>query len=350
MQSLKILILNEFRKKKRLRTADLALVYKVTYQAIQKHLSALIKEGQVLKLGSSKRGTYYVLNTPQAISRIFKGARKFTKKVKAEGLSEDVLLKELASQAGILNGLSRNARTNFDYAFTEIVNNAIDHSGTRFIDTKVEVNAGLVSFLISDSGIGIFQNICEKRNLKTELEAIQDLLKGKQTTMPERHTGEGIFFTSKIADRFIIESHKKRLIVDNNINDIFVEDIRFKQGTSVFFEMRSDSTKKLDELFSQFTKENFRFDKSQVKVKLFAIGELYISRSQAKRLVHALDQFEEIVLDFKDVETIGQAFADEVFRIFQTGHPEIKITPINCSKNVEFMIKRAILGETATMQ
>jgi len=341
MDSLKALVLNEFKKKGRLKTADLARVYNVTYQAIQKHLSALIKEGLILKLGSSKRSTYYVLNTPRAISKIFKGARKFRKRVKAKGLSEDALLKELAFQAGILGGLSRNARTNFDYAFTEMINNAIDHSGTHFIDTNVEVNEGLVSFLVSDSGVGIFQNICEKRNLKTELEAIQDLLKGKQTTMPERHTGEGIFFTSKIADRFVIESHRKRLIVDNNINDIFIEDIRFKQGTSVFFEMRSDSPKKLDELFSRFTKENFKFDKSQVKVKLFTTGELYVSRSQAKRLVHALDQFAEIVLDFKDVETIGQAFADEVFRVFQADHPDIKITPINCNENVEFMIKRS---------
>lgn len=341
MKSLKTLILNEFGKMKRLKTADLARVYNVTYQAIQKHLSALMKEGRILKLGSSKRSTYYILNTPQAISKIFKGARKFTKRIKAAGANEDALLMELASQAGIFNGLSRSARTNFDYAFTEMVNNAIDHSRTRLIDINVEINEGMVSFRVSDSGVGIFQNLCEKRNLKTELEAIQDLLKGKQTTMPKKHTGEGIFFTSKIADRFIIESHSKRLIIDNNRDDIFIEDIRFKQGTSVFFEMRSDSSKKLDELFSRFTKENFKFDKSQVKVKMFAAGELYISRSQAKRLVHALDQFVQIVLDFKDIDTIGQAFADEVFRVFQSDHPDIEIMPINCNENVEFMIKRA---------
>ncbi len=341
MESLKTLILNEFKKRKRLKTADLARVYNVTYQAIQKHLSALAKEGRILKLGSSKRNTYYVLNTSRALGQIFKGARKFTKSIKADGANENDLLLELAMQAGILNGLSRNARINFDYAFTEMINNAIDHSGTRLIDVNVDINEGLVSFCVSDTGVGIFQNLCEKRNLKTEMEAIQDLLKGKQTTMPERHTGEGIFFTSKIADRFVIESHNKRLIIDNSINDIFIEDIRFNQGTSVFFEMRSGSTKQLGELFSQFTKENFKFDKSQVKVKMFATGELYISRSQAKRLVHALDQFAEIVLDFKDIDTIGQAFADEVFRIFQADHPNIKITPINCNENVEFMIKRA---------
>lgn len=344
MRSLKELILKEFKKKGSLKTADLARAYKVTYQAIQKHLSALIKEGRIIKLGSSKRGAYYALNTPQAKKKVLKGQRKFTKKVRAEGLDEDILLKEVASQAGILDGLSRNVRINFDYAFTEMVNNAIDHSKTRFIDIGVEVNPEITSFSVSDTGVGIFQNICEKLGLGNELEAVQDLLKGKQTTMPERHTGEGVFFTSKVADRFIVESHKKRLVIDNNINDIFIEDIRFKKGTRVVCEIRSNSQKKLDEIFSQYTKENFKFGKSQVEVKLFTQGELYVSRSQAKRIVHALDQFEEIVLDFKDVETIGQAFADEVFRVFQNDHPEIKLIAINCNENVDFMIKRALSG------
>ena len=55
----------------------------------------------------------------------------------------------------------------------------------------------MLSFIVNDSGIGIFRNIMQKRNLKSELEAIQDLMKGKTTTMPESHSGEGIFFTSK---------------------------------------------------------------------------------------------------------------------------------------------------------
>jgi hypothetical protein len=45
--------------------------------------------------------------------------------------------------------------------------------------------------------------------LKNHLEAIQDLLKGKQTTMPKSHSGEGIFFTSKIADNLTISSSQE---------------------------------------------------------------------------------------------------------------------------------------------
>ena len=66
-----------------------------------------------------------------------------------------------------------------------------------------------------------------------------------------------------------------------------------------------------------------------------------MSRSQARRLILGLDKFKIIVLDFNKVKTIGQSFADEIFRVFQNNHPDITIETINCCKAVEFMIKRA---------
>jgi anti-sigma regulatory factor (Ser/Thr protein kinase) len=237
--------------------------------------------------------------------------------------------------------LEHDALTNVRYAFTEMLNNAIDHSGTVFIEIDFNVDSNSCSFVVRDTGIGVFANIMSKHGLTSEMEGIEDLLKGKQTTMPERHSGEGIFFTSKVADRFFLESHRKRLIVDNRIGDVFVEDRRFLKGTRVTFEIDAASKKKLSELFSEYTSESFDFDRTKVTVKLFESGDSYISRSQAKRLVHTLDRFREIVLDFSGIETVGQAFADEVFRVFQTAHPNIRIVPINMNENVEFMVGRA---------
>jgi len=37
---------------------------------------------------------------------------------------------------------------------------------------------------------------------------------------------------------------------------------------------------------------------------------------------------------------VGQAFADEIFRVFQNRHPEIEIKPLNMVEPVEFMIKK----------
>jgi anti-sigma regulatory factor (Ser/Thr protein kinase) len=342
MKNIKQLILKDFCKKGTLRTPEIEAKFRMSRQGIHRYLSLLVKEGHILKQGTSRRTSYYILNKPSALKKVWKKNRSFKKRVRATGLHEDILLKEVEEQTGLLNDLSSQAMTNFAYGFTEMVNNAIDHSGTKLITVEVDCNLGMNSFSVVDTGVGVFQNICEKKNLSNEMEAIQDLLKGKQTTMPEKHSGEGIFFTSKIADRFIIESHRKQLIIDNILNnDIFIKDIRYRKGTRVFFEQRAQTKKKLDDLFRQYTNEEFQFSKSHVSIKLFTSGDLYVARSQAKRLLHSLEKFEEIILDFKGVPTVGQGFADEIFRVFKKDHPDIKITAINCNENIDFMIKRA---------
>ena len=66
-----------------------------------------------------------------------------------------------------------------------------------------------------------------------------------------------------------------------------------------------------------------------------------ISRSQAKRLLARVDKLKVVILDFADVEMIGQAFADEVFRVFRNQHPEIDLMSIHETQAVKQMIKRA---------
>jgi hypothetical protein len=70
-------------------------------------------------------------------------------------------------------------------------------------------------------------------------------------------------------------------------------------------------------------------------------AEQLISRSQAKRLLARLDRFAIVVFDFKGVEAIGPAFADEIFRVFERGHPNIRLVPTNAAPVVEQMVKRA---------
>jgi len=71
------------------------------------------------------------------------------------------------------------------------------------------------------------------------------------------------------------------------------------------------------------------------------MDDSFISRSQARRVLTGLEKFKEITLDFSDVETIGQGFADEVFRVWKNNHPDIKINYQNTNENILFMIKRA---------
>ncbi|HSI24132.1 MAG TPA: STAS-like domain-containing protein, partial [Methylotenera sp.] len=54
-----------------------------------------------------------------------------------------------------------------------------------------------------------------------------------------------------------------------------------------------------------------------------------------------IDRFKIVILDFKGVESIGQAFADEIFRVFANQHPEISLVEDNANQEVKKMISRA---------
>src|SRR3546814_7509415 len=97
----------------------------------------------------------------------------------------------------------------------------------------------------------MFRNVMKQRGIDSELEARQDLLKGKTTTVPKAHSGEGIFFTSKVADEFILESFGYVLRVDNRIDDVFIERGSAKRGTRVSFLISERSTRRLDQVFKQ---------------------------------------------------------------------------------------------------
>jgi hypothetical protein len=65
----------------------------------------------------------------------------------------------------------------------------------------------------------------------------------------------------------------------------------------------------------------------------------YVSRSEARRLAANLEKFDEIVLDFRDVKSVGQGFADEVFRVFAQRHPAVRIATQNTNPAVDAMIR-----------
>ena len=71
-------------------------------------------------------------------------------------------------------------------------------------------------------------------------------------------------------------------------------------------------------------------------------GEQLVSQSQAKRLLARVDRFSEVMLDFDGVSTIGQAFADEIFRVYSKSHQDVEIVAINTAPEVQQMIDRVI--------
>lgn len=52
-------------------------------------------------------------------------------------------------------------------------------------------------------------------------------------------------------------------------------------------------------------------------------------------------RFRHVALDFAGVHWIGQAFADEIFRVFARAHPEVELMPVHADPEVQQMIRRA---------
>ena len=182
-------------------------------------------------------------------------------------------------------------------------------------------------------------------NLFDERESVLELAKGKLTTDPSNHSGEGIFFTSRVFDKFLILSGGMIFSHDyGDDRDWIVEKDEQTPGTLVILKLNLQANQTLKSVFDQFTTgEDFAFSKTVVPVALARYGEeTLMSRSQAKRVVTRIEKFKTVMFDFTGIETIGQAFADEIFRVFANSHPEIELYPINANPDVQAMINRAL--------
>lgn len=340
----KEIILAKIKQKGRVTSSQLVDAFEVSRQYVHVILSMLLAEKKIIKLGSTRNAFYISHVYAETHPGIF--PTTFKKRYKNKSLEEHKVLLEVEEKFHQLSSLPENIKSIFTFAFSEMLNNAIEHSGSTSILVEVALRDNKLSFIIEDSGVGVFRNIMRKRSLKSPVEAIQDLLKGKTTTMPKSHSGEGIFFTSKASNLFILDSFNYQLVIEPIINNIKIRQIPItKRGTRVIFEISVASQLHLTDVFRKYTnlteESDYGFDKTEIRVKLFTISGVHISRSQARRILSGLEKFQIILLDFDEVPVVGQAFADEVYRVFQNTHPNIIIQEENMNEGVKFMIERA---------
>lgn len=321
---------------------EIAELLGTSSQYVSYIMKDLVNEGRVVKVGSTRNAKFFLRGRLGAGSL----PMQMHKRLKNSGLEEHIVFSSVKKRLPQLESLKENVYSIFEYAFDEMMNNAIEHSGSEYIEIEVEVTEKHLRFIIRDSGVGAFQNIRDKKGLKSIMEAIRQLLKGKVTTVPHSHTGEGIFFTSRAADVFELESAGYRLRRDNTIPDTFIEQVRKRRGTEVRFAISSSSDRHLNDIFRSYQSDDneYGFDKTEVLIRLYTTGTVYISRSQARRVLAGLDKFKKVILDFDRVETVGQAFADEVFRVFLKDNPDIAIEVRNTNEAVQFMVDRARSG------
>lgn len=308
-------------------------IFKVSRQTIHSHLSALVEMGFLVANGNTKARTYGL------------GAKRYhIQTYPLKNLREsDVYYQDFSY---IVKDLPGNIEDICHYGFTEMLNNAIDHSGGTYVGVSAERNENYIEIYISDNGEGIFNHIARVMNLSDPRESILELSKGKLTTDPENHTGQGIFFTSRTFDSFhILSGDLVFTHHDDGAKDYLLHNDQDNEGTSVFMKIAINSPRSLGDVFDAFTgteDEDFAFNTTVVPVKLVLYeGEKLVSRSQAKRILNRVEKFNTVLLDFEGVDSIGQAFADEVFRVFARRNPHISIQPIHISENINRMIHAA---------
>jgi hypothetical protein len=306
----------------------------ITRQAVNKHIRRLIAEKIITQAGKTRSRSYKLCATTQ-----------WSKSYSIQpGLSEGDVWR--ADVAPVLGDMPENVKDIWHYGFTEMFNYAIDHSGGTRITVDIEKTAAYTQMNIIDNGVGIFKKIQSALGLVDARHAVLELAKGKLTTDPARHSGEGIFFTSRMFDAFQILS--SGVFYSHNFGSEEEWILEASQGAStlVFMRLHNHTARTLRKIFDQYTSDDdFRFDKTVVPVELAQYGDdKLVSRSQAKRLLARVELFKSVYFDFENVATVGQAFADEIFRVFAQQHPDIEFVVIHANSEVKRMIERVKHG------
>lgn len=320
-------------------TSALQKQFSVSREAIRKHLKALIESHHLREEGYGKGRRYYPgqnfiwKETSQSIDLSYKELKKAGE---AE-IFQKKILPFLQTNRFSESNIKRVA-----YAATEILNNVIDHSQSHHVAISLKLNQSEFTLVVSDDGLGVFETLQTYFSLDDYYEAAGELAKGKRTTDPARHAGEGLFFSARIADAFSVEANGIKYSYVEENDDWAIGPSEQTQGSKLTLKFDTNSTKTTKEVFEKYT-EDFDFQQKSPRLVSPYIIKLpkgaFPSRSEAKKILAGAEQFSSIVVDFKDVESIGQGFADEMFRVFQNSHPQITIETRNANSFVERMIK-----------
>ncbi len=241
-----------------------------------------------------------------------------------------------------ISNLQDNVRKIWDYVFSEMINNVIDHSNADKLSIIVNCNYLKTEVIIDDNGVGIFEKIREYFGFNSIDDAICELFKGKLTTDSENHSGEGIFFSSKLVDEFYIISDG-RIFTNNKYDEeaLFTIKGRDLGGTCVIMSMSNFAKRNAKDVFDQYVDDEGGFVRTRIP-----LGSIFetdpISRSQAKRICSRFESFKEVILDFTDVNWMGQGFAHQIFVVFANSHKSVNIIPVNMNEDVTKMYRHVM--------
>lgn len=228
------------------------------------------------------------------------------------------------------------------HAFTELLNNAIDHSGGQQVTVSMRQTPLQLQLLISDDGCGVFNRIEQSFQIADPALAMLELSKGKLTSAPDRHSGHGLFFTSRLADVFDLHANQSAF------QSRAWEARRWRSGkpasrvgTSIYLAITLDTPRTLDAVLRAHSADaaSYGFERTSVPLHLIAgSGQALASRADAKRVAARLSSFRCAEIDFEGISDVGHGFADELFRVFQREHPALELAPLHMAPQVAAMV------------
>jgi len=214
-------------------------------QAIHKHVQRLIDEGAITPDGKTRNKIYRLAPLVTWRKDYVLGA----------GITEDQAWR--TDMAPYLHKLPENAINIWHYGFTEMFNNAIEHSGGTIISVELKKTAVSTEVHIFDNGVGIFRKIQAALELMDERHAVLELAKGKFTTDPANHSGEGIFFSSRMFDEFVILSGGVYFSHEfDKLEDWICQPNTATVGTFVRMILHNHTTKIAKKVFDKFTSDD----------------------------------------------------------------------------------------------
>ena len=228
------------------------------------------------------------------------------------------------------------------YSFCELVNNAIDHSGGSQVTVSLRQTASQAQLLVSDDGRGLFSRIAETFATAAPRLAMLELSKGKLTSLPQRHSGQGLFFTSKLADVF--DLHANEVAFQQRGWDgrgWRTQHALKREGTSIYAAIALDTARTLESVRKAYSLDGFGvgFERTVVPLRLITSDVAGLeSRAQARRVGARLNEVRRAELDFNGVPDVGHAFADELFRVLAREQPALEMVAVNMSSAVAAML------------
>lgn len=297
--------------------------FSINQNTVHTYINELVEDGVIERV---KRGQYKLIKT----------VHEYNLKRSQGHLDTDTYAYDHCLFEHVKN-LAANVEAIWNYSFSEMINNVMDHSMAESVKIIVEQDYLNTHVTIADDGVGIFRKIKEHFGYNTLEEAICELFKGKLTTDSQNHSGEGIFFSSKMMDFYFIISSGKLFTNNKYDNSKIISMVESNmEGTCVIMSLSNFTNKNPKDVFDLYANVDGGFIKTRIPMKN-VFDSSPVSRSQAKRVCNRLEKFKEVLLDFDEVQWMGQGFAHQLFVVFANQYPDIQLIPINMNEDVTKM-------------